>query len=428
MSSSVGPGDGSANRDAEFTETLKSVAGMADLAQSRQTIRKIGSSVIQCAHDRTVSILVARQVLDGLTGTLRSSSSGSDDTADADAVVEIADDLLHEINAQGQSSNLVDQIVGLCEVAATALEAKEAYPEAAQRLASIPLDESRRRVSPRDKVRVWIRIVRDYLEVDDSTAAEPYLNKVKGAIFDVDDAELNLHFKLSQARINDAKREFLAASASYHDISFSPQLAEEERLHTLTMAVRCAVLAPAGPSRARALGRLYKDERSAMLDNDFSILEKMFLNRLLQPTEIKAFAETLQPHQLATTADGSTVLERAVIEHNLLGVSLVYNNIPIASLANLLGLSSDAAKTEAVAARMIEQGRLVGRIDQLKGMVWFEGGEASGQNGSGKTAAPVDKELRQWGANVQSLAEEVERVTAELQKQFPGFVEANLVV
>ncbi|EPE02480.1 cop9 signalosome complex subunit 4 [Ophiostoma piceae UAMH 11346] len=426
MSSSVGPGDGSANRDAEFTETLKSVAGMANLTQSRQVIREIGSSVIQCAHDRTVSIIVARQVLDGLAGKLR--SSGSDDTAEADAVVDIADYLLREINAQGQSSNLVDQTVGLCEVAATAFETKEEYTEAAQRLASIPLDESRRRVSPEDKVRVWIRIVRDYLEVDDSTAAEPYLNKAKGAIFDVNDAELNLHFKLSQARINDAKREFLAASASYHDISFSPKLAEEERLHTLTMAVRCAVLAPAGPSRARALGRLYKDERSVMLANDFSILEKMFLNRLLQPKEIKEFAETLQPHQLATTADGSTVLERAVIEHNLLGVSLVYNNIPIASLANLLGLSNDEAKTEAVAARMIEQGRLVGRIDQLKGMVWFEGGEASGQNGSGKTAAPVDKELRYWGANVQSLAEEVERVTAELQKQFPGFVEANLVV
>ena len=71
------------------------------------------------------------------------------------------------------------------------------------------------------------------------------------------------------------------------------------------MAVKCAILAPAGPLRSRALGRLYKDERSPQLD-EFGMLEKMFLDRLLAPAEVDKFAQSLSPHQLATTSDGST--------------------------------------------------------------------------------------------------------------------------
>jgi hypothetical protein len=68
---------------------------------------------------------------------------------------------------------------------------------------------------------------------------------------------------------------------------------------------------------------------------------------------------------------------------------------------------------------MIEQGRLVGRIDQLDGIVWFEGGEASGEKGSGRAEQIVGKEMRRWDANVESLAQDVENVTNTLQREFP---------
>jgi COP9 signalosome complex subunit 4 len=271
-------------------------------------------------------------------------------------------------------------------------------------------------VTDEEKARVWVRIARNYLEVDDTTAAETYVNKLKNIMHGVSDKDLELHFKLSQARIQDAKREFLAASQRYHEISLSPVIAEEERLHTLGMAVKCAVLAPAGPLRSRALGRLYKDERASGLQ-EHSILEKMFFDRLLAPTEVDHFARDLQPHQLATTADGSTVLAKAVVEHNLLGASRLYANIEFDALGGLLGLDGDRA--EETTARMIEQGRLVGRIDQLKRIVWFEGGEASGEKGSGRAEVIVGKEMRRWDTNVQSMAEEVESVTNALQREFP---------
>lgn len=315
-----------------------------------------------------------------------------------------------------QPSSFPDAVATIRELIATAHENNEDFVDAAKALAEIPLDTSQRQVTVKQRAEIWIRIVRNYLEVDDSTAAEVYINKLKNIMHQVQDQDLALHFNLSQARIQDAKRDFLSAANKYHEISFSLAIAEEERLHTLSMAAKCAILAPAGPQRSRTLGRLHKDERSPQLP-EFGILEKIFLDRLLSPDEVDKFAEGLQPHQLATTADGSTVLAKAVVEHNLLGASKLYSNIKFDDLGSLLGL--DADKAEDTTARMIEQGRLVGRIDQLDGTIHFEGGEASGKKGSGRAEVLVGKEIRRWDANVESLAEEVENITTALHEKFP---------
>jgi COP9 signalosome complex subunit 4 len=71
---------------------------------------------------------------------------------------------------------------------------------------------------------------------------------------------------------------------------------------------------------------------------------------------VEAFSRTLKPHQLATLPDGSTVLDRAVMQHNLLSASKLYNNILVEELGSLLGVP--AAKAEAIAADMISEGRL----------------------------------------------------------------------
>ncbi|KAH9214451.1 hypothetical protein DL95DRAFT_523815 [Leptodontidium sp. 2 PMI_412] len=326
---------------------------------------------------------------------------------------------------QSQASSFEEQNAQVRELMATAYEADEDFLAAAKILAGIPLESSQRKVTNEDKVGFWIRITRNYLEVDDTTLAEQYLNKAKNLIYTVSDRDMNLHFSLCQARIQDARRNFLAAAQGYQDISFMPVIAEEERLHTLSMAIKCAVLAPAGPARSRALGRLYKDERASTLE-EYSILEKMFLDRLLSPVEVAKFAEGLAPHQLAKTSDGSTVLAKAVVEHNLRGASRLYSNIGFDALGLLLGLDGD--KAEETTARMIEQGRLVGRIDQIERFIWFEGGEATGEKGSGRSEGVVGRELKRWDSNVQGLAEEVEKVTSELQLVYPDFVAKNLIV
>lgn len=66
---------------------------------------------------------------------------------------------------------------------------------------------------------------------------------------------------------------------------------------------------------------------------------------------------------MAKLPDGSTILDRAVMQHNLLSASKLYNNIYIGELASLLGVTPDRA--ESIAADMIAEGRLDGSIDQV---------------------------------------------------------------
>jgi len=278
-------------------------------------------------------------------------------------------------------------------------------------------------VSADEKAKVWIRIVRCYLEEDDPTSAFTHLNKIKNILFNVQDEETKLMFQLSQARIYDSQRAFLDAAQSYYTTSTVPIVHEDERLQIFGKSIICTVLAPAGPQRGKMLNRLYKDDRASLAD-DFAILEKIFFDRLLSPAEIKAFASKLEPHHLAKTADGSTVLDKAVLEHNLLGASKLYSNIGFDQLGELLGI--DAEKAEDYAAKMLEQGRLAGYIDQIDRLIFFEG-EASGERKTGHAERVVGKELRKWDANVTGLAEEVEKVTSMIQNQYPEFYASQAV-
>lgn len=405
VAEAIARAEGSAGEKAPLYESL--LADIKSLSTPATAVDDL-NAVADSFFGQALGVVSTRAVLQTFVNTLRALKN-------EDLWIEVGQHALSLLSSQ--PSSFSDAAADIRELVATAHENNEDFLDAAKTLAEMPLDNAQRKVGDGDRAKIWIRIVRNYLEVEDSLAAETYLNKLKNIMHTISDPDLTLHFKLSQARIQDAKRDFLSAAQRYHEISFSPAIAEEERLHTLGMAIKCAILAPAGPMRSRALGRLYKDDRAPQLE-EFGILEKMFLDRLLSPDEVAKFARALQPHQLATTSDGSTVLAKAVVEHNLLGASRLYDNIRFEALGELLGL--DADKAEQTTARMIEQGRLVGRMDQLDGIVWFEDGEeASGEKGSGHTKAVVGRETRKWDANVEGLAQQVEQVTNSLQKEFP---------
>jgi len=67
---------------------------------------------------------------------------------------------------------------------------------------------------------------------------------------------------------------------------------------------------------------------------------------------------------------GSTILDRAVIEHNLLSASKLYNNITFEELGALLEIPP--SKAEKIASQMITEGRMNGFIDQIDSIVHFE--------------------------------------------------------
>lgn len=356
----------------------------------------------------TVSIVAARPLLDSFINVLRDLPSAIKIRVGQHAVTLL----------QSRSASVEEQDSNIREILADAYEAEEEYSAAAKVLQGIHLDSSQRLITDAAKTRMWIRILRLYLEEDDTTNAESFLNRIKNLPSKIEDPELKLHFQLSQARILDARRRFLDASQEYFNVSLAAGVDESDRLHALSAAIICAVLAPAGPQRSRTLARLYKDDRATSVDV-FSILEKMHLDRLLTPEEVAAFSRKLQPHQLAKTADGSTVLDKAVIEHNLVAASRLYENIKTDALGAILALkdSSDETageKAEAYAARMVEQGRLKGSIDQIDGVIYFD----SDISGVGNTGT-MGRNIRLWDAGVESVTEDVERVAASVADAFP---------
>lgn len=89
-------------------------------------------------------------------------------------------------------------------------------------------------VRPDDyKLKVYIRIVRLFLEEEDSTSADTYFNRASLLAHSAQDLETQLQFKLCQARMFDFSRRFAEAASKYHEISYVSALAEDERLQAL---------------------------------------------------------------------------------------------------------------------------------------------------------------------------------------------------
>ncbi|KAL5387006.1 hypothetical protein PMIN06_010119 [Paraphaeosphaeria minitans] len=365
--------------------------------------------------DDNLSVVVLRPLVSHFVEQFRN-------VKDPEVKIEVGENVIALLQTKGVGQ-YEEQDTLIKEAVAEACEEIDDYRKSARVLGSINLESTQRSLTNDDKAKVWIRIVRCYLEEDDPTSALLHLNKIKNVIYSVQDKETRIHFQLSQARINDSQRNFLDAAKAYYSLSLESSIAEEERHQALSSAIVCAVLSPAGPPRSKMLATLYKDDRASSVEN-YSVLEKMFFDRLIPPHETKAFAAGLQPHHLALTSDGSTVLDQAVLQHNLVGASKLYNNIGFDQLGELLGI--DAEKAEDYAAKMFEQGRLSGYIDQIDRCIFFEG-EGSGERKTGQSERVVGRELRKWDANVQGLAEEVERVTTMIQTQYPEFYAAQTV-
>ncbi|KAJ8515067.1 hypothetical protein ONZ45_g7479 [Pleurotus djamor] len=408
---------------------------LSDALSGQRIVQDTHTIVDHIVNQDSTTLVAGRQVLAELAKQLGDNGA----IKDAEIRKAIAQDTLElvksKISYEEQANLLRFQLADI-------LESEEEWSEAARVLMAISTDSSQRSTSDEDKLRIYVRIVRLLLEDEDSVQAETYYNRAASLMHSTTNRETVLQFKLCQARISDYGRKFLEAASRYHELSWVGEIDEEERRHMLLAAVTCAVLAPAGPNRSRVLGSLYRDERTADLPT-YNILSKMFLDHILRPAEVKIFEETLKPHQLAKiaissndrlasavndedTSDSSvstrrgpsTVLDRAVMEHNLLASSKIYNNITFRGLGALLDLTPGAAET--MARKMIEQGRLRGSIDQVDKLIWFEGSreddDAQGKAGglgdveeAEDTGAPYtkhwDMQIRTTAANVEVLVQ-----------------------
>ncbi|RUS29362.1 hypothetical protein BC938DRAFT_480749 [Jimgerdemannia flammicorona] len=403
------------NRPAEYHTLLDKILAVEDQPSVVKELQIFLDAVI---HEQ-VGLVVSRQVLSDFCSLV-------DRVVDIEARKEVLKYAIERI--QPRVVSFEEQMSIIREKLSEAYEKEDDYIEAAKVLQGIPLDSGHRTISDEYKLKIYIQIVRLLLEEDEAISAETYLNRAALLIHTSKDQKVNLSFKLSQARIFDFRRRFLEASSKYHELSYAPDLDEEEKIHSLSAAVQCAVLAGAGPPRSRMLATLYKDERSQQLPS-FSILEKMYLDRVLRPSEVSDFAASFKPHQLARLADNTTVLDRAVIEHNLLSASKIYHNVTFEQLGALLNISPDAA--EQVASRMVAEKRMIGSIDQIERLIFFEsgGGAAAesashgfaGSEASGKAVGRSMIEASKWDSSIQGMCRAVEETIALINAKVPGY-------
>ncbi|KAK1268009.1 COP9 signalosome complex subunit 4 [Acorus gramineus] len=269
-----------------------------------------------------------------------------------------------------------EQVLIIREKLAELYESEQQWSKAAQMLSGINFDSGIRMLDDTYKLSKCVQIARLYLEDDDSVNAEAFINKASFLVSSSHNEVLNLQYKVCYARILDLKRKFLEAALRYYDISQiekrkigDEEIDEDALQQALSAAVTCTILAAAGPQRSRVLATLYKDERCTKL-KIYPILQKVYLERILRKPEIDAFAEELKGHQKALLPDNFTVLDRAMIEHNLLSASKLYTNISFDELGNLLGISPQ--KAEKIASRMIYEDRMRGSIDQVEAVIHFE--------------------------------------------------------
>jgi len=96
----------------------------------------------------------------------------------------------------------------------------------------------------------------------------------------------------------------------------------------------------------------------------------MYLERLVKGAELTEFEASLSPHQRLLDSEGASILQRSVLEHNVLAASRLYANISFVGLGQLLDVP--AAKAEKIATLMISAEKVRGAIDQLEQTVSFE--------------------------------------------------------
>jgi len=310
-----------------------------------------------------------------------------------------------EILGQGHAVQFEEQISDINYNLAKVIIAEGTdFLTAAKVLQAIPLETGQRNYPVEKKVKIWVMIAQLYLEEERALEAERFINKAAPLTGQIKNEKLLLKYKSAFVRNQDFNRKFSEAALSYYRLSQTVPR-DDERMQALEAGVRCAVLAPAGPQRSRLLAMYYKDDKAPQLES-YTVLEKMFLERILKKEEITAFSNTLLEHQKAQTAGGKTILEQAVIEHNLSAASKVYNNITIDELATLLDVTPDLAEKNA--SKMISEERLVGSINQTARLLFFK--NAGGSN-----------ELALWDQHIEYACSSVNGILDKITKKHPNF-------
>jgi COP9 signalosome complex subunit 4 len=367
----AGSASSTTEKQEKYMALMEDKLGMKDSAALQAGVAHLVSDAIPQAISRKVMAHVA---------PLMYSMLGKTNPA---LFEEVADFTVQQIRSSATSFEEADY--ALRKALFEHHKAGQDYISAANALAGIALENSSTLADAAVDAKAnavanhYVTVAETFLVHPDQTVeAENYVNKATTFMNDVTDRNLMLRYKVTHSQVLDANRKFLDAAWNYYELSQTPAsvIRADELLVLLGKATTCAILGKAGPQRDRILGALFKDERLGSLEtaegyaDHAAVLTKMYMQHILRRGDLHNFEATLMDHQKALMGDGLTILQRAVIEHNMAAAIKIYENIRFEELGNLLEIST--AKAEQIAARMIKEGRLMGYIDQIDGILYFE--------------------------------------------------------
>ena len=106
------------------------------------------------------------------------------------------------------------------------------------------------------------------------------------------------------------------------------------------------------------------------------------------------------PHQNAILSDGQTVLDRSVVEHNILAASKVYQSISLSELGTILNVHREMA--EEIVCRMIMEERVQGSIDQITDILRFD---------------KNNQEFEKWDNEIREICHEVDSLVSLIKTE-----------
>jgi COP9 signalosome complex subunit 4 len=256
------------------------------------------------------------------------------------------------------------------------------------------------------RAKTWLCVAQAFVRGEDEVSVERFLRLAGEVVPRTGDVALQLQYGAMYAVCLDAKRAFLPAAQRYLEVvtAVGDRGEEASVVELLDKAAVCGVLAPPGAGRTRVLAALAADPRLASVRPAVAaMLQRVLHGRLVPPGDAAAFEAGLAPHQRATGADGTSVVARALLEHNTAAAGRLYASLSFDALGALLGVPPPAA--ERVVGRMIAQRRLPGAsLDQVDGFVDFGAGgaggdEAGGHDGGGGGGGASSS----WDASIREL-------------------------
>eukprot|EP00494_Astrolonche_serrata_P023803 UN24061 len=164
-----------------------------------------------------------------------------------------------------------------------------------------------------------------YLEAG-SLRADQVINRVRNSVRRThEQALLWIRFKSAQARLADQHRRYGTAAYNYLSVlkdaeALDVPLEQESKIQALTNAAVCAILDKHGPSRTSILADICSHYLASSVHCS-SILQKITNGEIVAISDQKLFEQNLQKHHLGTMADGRTIVENAMIRHNVSVVS-----------------------------------------------------------------------------------------------------------